>query len=309
MAYVVETEKLTKQYGEFVAVDSLSLQIEEGQIYGFLGPNGSGKSTTIRMLCGLIFPTSGRGYVLGLPLGGGNLSIRSCIGYMSQKFSLYPSMTVIENLHLYAGLYSLQGNEKKTRISAMLEMAGLQDRQGEYARNLSGGWRQRLALGCAIMHRPKMLFLDEPTSGVDPKGRQSFWDLIYDLAHLGTTIMVTTHFMDEAEHCDRVAFIYKGKLIVEGAPHELKTNIKRHLIECYPKDSMQLLEKIKTAEHEAIQDAYIVGARLRILSRVALSEIQENPIFSGINMKQITPSMEDVFVQLTKSHETSMDGR
>ncbi len=196
----VETRELTKKFGSFTAVDRITMSIEEGSVYGFLGPNGSGKSTTIRMLCGLLAPTSGAGLVLGMDLAGEGRKIKDRVGYMSQKFSLYPEMTVIENLELYSGLYGLRGAEKEKRIEDMLSLAGLNGREDEYTRLLSGGWRQRLALGCAILHKPKILFLDEPTSGVDPKARRLFWDIIYDRAADGTTVMVTTHFTEEAEH-------------------------------------------------------------------------------------------------------------
>ena len=219
---VVQTEHLTKKFGSFTAVDDINMSIEEGQVYGFLGPNGAGKSTTIRMLCGLLAPTSGRGLVLGMDLASNGQKLKEKIGYMSQKFSLYPELSVIENLNLYSGLYGLRGAEKKKRIGEMLELAGLTGRENEPTASLSGGWRQRLALGCAILHRPKILFLDEATSGVDPKARLLFWEIIYDLAANGTTVMVTTHFMDEAEHCNKVAFIYYGRLIADDSPDNLK---------------------------------------------------------------------------------------
>ena len=300
MTNVIETDVLTKKYGAFTAVNKLSLNIEEGRVFGFLGPNGSGKSTTIRMLCGLIAPTSGTGHVLGVPLGRKGREIRKQIGYMSQKFSLYPQMTVIENLNLYAGLYALPPEEKKERIAAMLEMAGLTGRQQEYAKNLSGGWRQRLALGCAILHRPKILFLDEPTGGVDPKARQEFWDQIYDLAQEGTSIMVTTHFMDEAEHCDRVGFIYAGELIAEGTPMELKQRLPGRLYECHCEDAMRRLEQLQEAEHPSLLDAYISGSRLRVLLSPG-SDLLADPLLKDEEWEALTPSMEDVFVWLTKS--------
>lgn len=300
MTSVVETDALTKKYGAFAAVDKLTLSIEEGSVFGFLGPNGSGKSTTIRMLCGLIGPTSGTGHVLGVPLGSKGREIRKQIGYMSQKFSLYPEMTVIENLNLYAGLYALPPEEKKERIAAMLEMAGLTERQHEYAKNLSGGWRQRLALGCAILHRPKILFLDEPTGGVDPKARHEFWDQIYDLAQEGTSIMVTTHFMDEAEHCDRVGFIYAGELIAEGTPAELKQSLPGRLYEYRCEDALQRLQQLQEEEHPSLLDAYISGSRLRLLVSQG-GGLASDPLFNGAELEALTPSMEDVFVRLTKS--------
>lgn len=298
MRSVIKTDALTKKYGDFTAVDKLTLDIEEGSVFGFLGPNGSGKSTTIRMLCGLIAPTSGTGQVLGVPLGREGGEIRDQLGYMSQKFSLYPEMTVIENLNLYAGLYSLSPGEKKERIAAMLEMAGLTRRRDEYAKNLSGGWRQRLALGCATLHRPKILFLDEPTGGVDPKVRHEFWDQIYDLAQGGTSIMVTTHFMDEAEHCDRVGFIYAGQLIAHGTPLELKQSLPGRIYECRCEDAIQRLKQLREGEHPSLLDAYILGSGLRVLvSRGA----DVGALFEGAEWEELSPSMEDVFVRLTRS--------
>ncbi|MDF2569944.1 MAG: ybhF 1, partial [Sporomusa sp.] len=213
--YAIETENLTRIFGDFVAVNQVNLKIPQGSIYGFLGPNGSGKSTTIRMLCGILTPTSGNGQILGLDLATKGEAIKEKIGYMSQKFSLYDDLTVSENLEFYAGLYSLHGFQRQERIETMLVMAGLTERRHEMTANLAGGWKQRLALGCSILHNPPLLFLDEPTGGVDPKSRRMFWDIIYKLAYQGTTVMVTTHFMDEAEHCDAIGFIYEGNLIAD----------------------------------------------------------------------------------------------
>ena len=221
MMLAVETHRLTRKFGDFVAVNEVSLSIRPGTIYGFLGPNGSGKSTTIRMLCGILSPTAGGGAILGMDLATQGEQIKQSIGYMSQKFSLYDDLTVLENLEFYAGLYSISWSRRAQRIAAMLDMARLDERRNELAANLSGGWKQRLALGCSILHEPPILFLDEPTGGVDPKSRRLFWDIIYDLAAQGTTVMVTTHFMDEAEHCDKIGFIYEGSLIADDTPGNL----------------------------------------------------------------------------------------
>ncbi len=295
----VETRELTKKFGSFTAVDHITMSIEEGSVYGFLGPNGSGKSTTIRMLCGLLAPTSGIGLVLGMDLAGEGKKIKDRVGYMSQKFSLYPEMTVIENLELYSGLYGLKGAEKRKRIDEMLILAGLGGREDEYTRLLSGGWRQRLALGCAILHRPKILFLDEPTSGVDPKARRLFWDIIYDLAADGTTVMVTTHFMDEAEHCDKVAFIYFGGLIADDTPANLKKLIPGRLYEVGSDNAFDLLARIERGDAGPFIDSYFFGEKLHLLA-ARERKIEGEEIFSGASVKEITPSMEDVFTYLVK---------
>lgn len=307
---VVETRELTRKFGDFTAVDHITMSIEEGSVYGFLGPNGSGKSTTIRMLCGLLAPTSGVGLVLGMDLANEGRKIKNDVGYMSQKFSLYPEMTVLENLNFYSGLYGLKGAEKKKRIDQMLALAGLQGRENEYTRILSGGWRQRLALGCAILHRPKMLFLDEPTSGVDPKARRLFWDIIYDLAADGTTVMVTTHFMDEAEHCDKVAFIYFGALIADDTPVNLKKLIPGRLYEIESDREIELLARIQKGEIRGVIDSYFFGEKLHLLMSKDTSLSREG-IFEGSVISEIIPSMEDVFAYLVKqeSGKKLEDGR
>ncbi len=296
----VETRELTKKFGSFVAVDHITMQIEAGSVYGFLGPNGSGKSTTIRMLCGLLAPTSGVGLVLGKNLSDEGQTLKNEVGYMSQKFSLYPELSVIENLNLYSGLYGLNGKQKKKRIDQMLSLAGLEGRENERAGILSGGWRQRLALGCSILHKPRMLFLDEPTSGVDPKARRLFWDIIYDLAADGTTIMVTTHFMDEAEHCDKVAFIYFGALIADDSPTRLKERIHGKLYEIQGTDCMELLARIQRGEIGTVVDSYFQGEKIHLIVDDETGDIVKEPIFKGSSVTRITPSMEDVFVYLVK---------
>ncbi len=304
----VETRELTKKFVDFTAVDHITMSIEEGKVYGFLGPNGSGKSTTIRMLCGLLAPTSGVGLVLGMDLSKEGRKIKNQVGYMSQKFSLYPDMTVIENLDLYSGLYGLKGAEKKERIEQMIALAGLQGREDEQTSLLSGGWRQRLALGCAILHHPKILFLDEPTSGVDPKARRLFWDIIYNLAADGTTVMVTTHFMDEAEHCDKVAFIYFGGLIADDTPVDLKKLIPGKLYEVESENGFELLASIQRGEAGTVMDSYFFGKKLHLLVAKNIS-IEDEKIFKGSVVKEITPSMEDVFAYLVKKESgKELDG-
>ncbi len=217
----IVTNNLTKRYKEFIAVDKLSIEIPTGSIYGLLGPNGAGKSTTIRMLCGVITPTEGEGKVFDYDVYTQSELIKHSIGYMSQKFSLYEDLTVHENLNFYADIYSLPHKLKKERMQDIIQMAGLEGREKQITQLLSGGWKQRLALGCCLIHKPKLLILDEPTSSVDPVSRRIFWDIIHKLAEQGITILVTTHYMDEAESCDEVAFMFGGKLIGRGKPSEI----------------------------------------------------------------------------------------
>ncbi|CVK19064.1 MULTISPECIES: ABC transporter ATP-binding protein [Sporomusa] len=295
MMYAVATENLTRMFGNFTAVNQVSLKIPQGSIYGFLGPNGSGKSTTIRMLCGILTPTSGNGHILGLDLATQGESIKEQIGYMSQKFSLYDDLTVLENLEFYAGLYNLSAAERKERIENMLTMAGLKDRRQEMTANLSGGWKQRLALGCSILHKPSILFLDEPTGGVDPKSRRMFWDIIYYLSQQGTTVMVTTHFMDEAEHCDAIGFIYEGSLIADDTPARLKQNLPGILLEIPTPDPMGLFAELAERQRDVL-DLYPYGTSVHALIREErLSD------YKDYEYNVITPSLEDVFVYYVKS--------
>ncbi len=225
--FAVVVESLEKRFGSFVAVNRISFQVARGEIFGFLGPNGAGKSTTIRMLCGILAPTSGRGTVAGFDIRTQPEEIKANIGYMSQKFSLYQDLTVEENIDFYSGIYCIPAKKKRERKEWVIEMSGLAEHRRSLTAILSGGWRQRLALGCAILHEPPIVFLDEPTSGVDPISRRQFWDLIYDLSGKGVTIFVTTHYMDEAEYCNRLGLIYRGDLIALGTPHELKVEMAR----------------------------------------------------------------------------------
>ncbi len=222
MIMAITCENLTKKFGNLVAVDNISMSIPKGSIYGFLGPNGSGKSTTIRMLCGLMDPTSGSGTVLGYDIRKDSEKIKHHIGYMSQKFSLYEELTVSENLDFYAGIYGLDPSKALNRKKELIEMAGLTGREKQLAGKLSGGWKQRLALSCALLHEPEVLILDEPTAGVDPVSRRIFWDVIHRLSEQGITILVSTHYMDEAETCDYISFIFFGRLLGNGTPEELK---------------------------------------------------------------------------------------
>jgi ABC-2 type transport system ATP-binding protein len=299
LSAAVETRALTKKFGAFTAVNGVDLSIPEGSVYGFLGPNGSGKSTTIRMLCGLLAPTSGEALVLGVSPSSGH-KLRGQIGYMSQKFSLYPDLSVAENLDLYAGLYDMSGRTKKNRIEEMLVFSGLSDRRRDLTATLSGGVRQKLALGCAILHNPRILFLDEPTGGVDPRSRREFWRVIYGLARSGTTIMVTTHYMDEAEHCDRVAFIYFGDLVADDSPAELRRKMPGRMYEISGPSTMALLPRIRSSPSLPLMDANFFGAKLHLLLESPY-DFKADPLFGGCEAKEITPAMEDVFVRFVKS--------
>lgn len=284
----IETKDLTCKFGDFTAVDRLNIKVYNGEIYGFLGSNGSGKSTSIRMLCGILKPVGGTGIVLGYDVVKEPEKVKENIGYMSQKFSLYLDMTVFENLDFYAGMYGLQGEEKYARIEEMIEQMNLKDKRNEFSGNLSGGLKQRLALGCAILHKPKLLFLDEPTSAVDPISRRSFWQIIHALAIGGTTMVVTTHFMEEAEHCDEMVFLDAGKMVAEGSPKKLKDSIKGTLVSIASDDSIKLREEIK--KRIPVEDAYIFGRELRVLVAP-----QDLPLLSDWQYKIIEPTMEDVF--------------
>jgi len=302
-AAVVVTD-LVKRFGDFVAVDSLSLEARKGEIFGFLGPNGAGKSTTIRMLCGLLRPTSGRALVAGLDVATQAEDVRQNIGYMSQKFSLYNDLTVSENLGFFAGMYSVERSILKDRIDWAVGMAGLKGRENSLAGTLAAGWKQRLALGCAVLHRPPILFLDEPTSGVDPISRRQFWEMIHQMAAEGVTVFVTTHYMDEAEYCNRLVLIYRGKIVAFGSPLELKQNFMSGellLVEC---DQVgRALELLQGAP--GVEDAAIFGNALHLVVPNALegkSAVQSFLFEHGVTatrVEPIRPSLEDVFVSLT----------
>lgn len=284
----IETKDLTCKFGSFTAVDRLNIKVHSGEIFGFLGSNGSGKSTSIRMLCGILKPASGVGTVLGYDIVKQAEKIKEHIGYMSQRFSLYLDLTVFENLDFYAGMYGLRGDEKRSRVDEMIKEMNLEDKRHEFSANLSGGLKQRLALGCAILHKPRLLFLDEPTSAVDPIARRSFWQIIHTLALGGTTMVVTTHFMEEAEHCDEMVFLDAGKTVAMGTPPELKSSIRGTLVSISSDDSIKLREEIKRLL--PVQDAYIFGRELRVL--VAPEDL---PLLKNWNYNIIEPTMEDVF--------------
>jgi len=298
MGVVVVTQDLTKKFGNFIAVDRLNIQIQEGEIYGFLGPNGAGKSTAIRMLCGILEPSAGTANILGYDLRRDIEKIKSMIGYMSQKFSLYEDLTVRQNLIFYAGIYGVSPSESKTRINEMIAMARLSGREDEYVANLSGGWKQRLALGCAIIAKPRIVFLDEPTSGVSPTSRRMFFNIIQDMAREGTTVMVTTHFMDEAERCHKIAFISEGQLIAMDTPTYLKHNtLEGYLVELEVPDPMERSTEVERLPY--VRECSIHGTLLHVLlvSSDAVPELQS---FTGVESRPIIPSLEDVFLALAK---------
>jgi drug efflux transport system ATP-binding protein len=304
----VVVQDLVKRFGDFTAVDRISLETRQGEIFGFLGPNGAGKSTTIRMLCGLLTPTSGHARVAGYDVARDPESVRQNIGYMSQKFSLYNDLKVIENLRLFAGLYNVASDVIEERIRWALEMANLTGQEGMITGTLPGGWKQRLALGCAVLHRPPILFLDEPTSGVDPISRRQFWDLIHQMAADGVTVFVTTHYMEEAEYCNRLALIYRGKMVALGTPSELKQKSMQGellLVECEPLGPA--VEILQTAP--GVLDAAVFGSALHLVvanADSATPQIRTYLTQHSINLQhieKIRPSLEDVFVSLTSASD------
>ncbi len=305
--YAVEVINLTKKFGDFTAVDSVSFTIRRGEIFGFLGPNGAGKTTTIRMLLGLLRPTAGTARVLGFDVARQPEEIRKRIGYMSQRFSLYNDLTVSENLEFYGRTYGVRGERLKARKQFVIEMAGLAGRERELTRNLSGGWKQRLALGAAILHEPQMLFLDEPTAGVDPISRRAFWDLLYTLAEGGTTILVTTHYMDEAERCETLAFIHGGRVIAQGSPAAIKLDKMRGQvleIDCdRPDVAIGTLRQMDGFEEVALYGALIHVVADGVAAReAAIAQALAEAGVGVRTMDVIAPSLEDVFISSVRQN-------
>lgn len=302
--YAVEVTDLTRKFGDFVAVDRISLRVQTGQVFGFLGPNGAGKSTTIRMLCGLLLPSSGSGRVAGFDIMTESETIKRHIGYMSQKFSLYDDLSVEENIDFFSGIYNVPRAKRTQRKDWVLDMAGLADKRDNLTRSLAGGWKQRLALGCAVLHEPPILFLDEPTSGVDPLSRRQFWDLIAQMAHGGTTVFVTTHYMEEAEYCDELALISRGKMIAKGTPAELKTIIPEDILEIRVEQPFEALEQLE--ESALVKDVALFGDTLHAVvedadaSIVAVGDFLAGRGLVSAGITQVRPSMEDVFVSLVE---------
>jgi ABC-2 type transport system ATP-binding protein len=303
----VEVEKLSKVFGDFVAVDAVSFAVEAGEVFGFLGPNGAGKTTTIKMLTGLVSPTSGRGTVAGLDIRTQGKEIKRHIGYMSQLFSLYADLTVEENIAFFSGLYSVPRERRAARRDWVLEMAGLQEQRGRLTGDLSLGWKQRLALGCAVLHEPPVLFLDEPTSGVDPISRRGFWDLIYALAAEGTTVFVTTHYMEEAEFCHRLALMNRGRLIALDTPARLRENLREPLLEARTSDGTRTIEALEGAP--GVAQAGLFGRAVHVnlkegedvdRDRDRLAELLAGRGIEVESIERIEPSLEDVFIALVE---------
>lgn len=309
METAVRVENLEKVFGDFTAVNRISFNVRKGEVFGFLGPNGAGKSTTIKMLCGLLVPTSGKGTVAGFDIISEGERIKENIGYMSQKFSLYEDLTVEENIDFYSGIYKIPKSRKKKRKNWVLEMAGLEDHRKTKTAVLSGGWKQRLALGCSIIHEPPILFLDEPTSGVDPISRRQFWNLIYSLSSSGVTVFVTTHYMDEAEYCDRIALIYRGDMIALGTSGSLKTEfMKEDIVEIdcsMPQDAMEKIEGFR-----GVKEVALFGRGLHAVAsenpEILIPELTRHLQANGhevTRMEKIKPSLEDVFVSLIEAYD------
>jgi ABC-2 type transport system ATP-binding protein len=305
----VSVQNLEKKFGDFTAVNRINFAVKRGEIFGFLGPNGAGKSTTIRMLCGILMPTSGAGYVAGYDINQEQELIKQNIGYMSQKFSLYEDLTVEENLDFYSGIYKVPKKDRKERQERIIRMAGIEEFRSSLTGILSGGWKQRLALGCAIIHEPKIIFLDEPTSGVDPIARNNFWRLIKEMANTGVTVFVTTHYMDEAENCDRLALIYRGAIIAMGKPSDLKTQcMKEDVLNISipnPQDWIERLEKLElvkevarfgVALHAIVKDGRLASA--------VISELFSRAGIKDFTIEKIPASLEDVFVFLIESYDS-----
>lgn len=304
----VVVRELEKRFGPFVAVNRISFDVGRGEIFGFLGPNGAGKSTVIRMLCGILGPTGGYGTVAGYDIRTEPEKIKASIGYMSQRFSLYGDLTVEENIDFFSGIYRIPAARKQARREWAIAMAGLQAHRHARTSILAGGWKQRLALGCAILHEPPILFLDEPTSGVDPVSRRQFWALIYDLAQKGVTVFVTTHYMDEAEYCDRIGLMYRGELIALGSPSSLKTDgMPMAILEvdcAQPQDQIVRLENLP-----GVLEVTLYGNRLHVTTDDCVRGTQGIAAalraygVPDVRIEQIPPSLEDVFVRRIEAYD------
>jgi ABC-2 type transport system ATP-binding protein len=299
----IDVQGLTRDFGRFRAVDGVTFSVRRGEVFGFLGANGAGKSTTIRMLCGLLPPTAGRAWVDGLDVARQRSEVKKRIGYMSQRFSLYELLTVDQNIRFYAGLYGLAGERLARRHAFALDLGGLRGREHQLARDLSGGWRQRLALGCALLHEPPILFLDEPTGGVDPVSRREFWRLIDDLSRGGTTVLVTTHYLDEAERCDRVAIIHAGRLAAIGTTAELKQRFRdRPILELRAPDPVAVMTRLEAVDLVETTSLFGTGVHAVLRSRdVTPDEIRRRLGDAGLAVESISPvvpSLEDVFLDV-----------
>jgi len=295
-------------FGSFRAVDNISFSVRRGEVFGFLGPNGAGKSPTIRMLCGLLSPTSGSATVAGYDITDNPDAVKENIGYMSQRFSLYEDLTVDQNINFYGGIYGLEGARLKERKEWAIVMAGLKGKEKMLARALSGGWKQRLALGCSILHEPPIVFLDEPTGGVDPVSRRKFWELIYELSSHGTTVFVTTHYMDEAEHCNTIGFIYNGKLVALGSPTELKHRLDRYTVyEVHCSDPVEAMEILRqqpwTVETSIFGSAFHISVDRSDREQFMIKQTLAKNKIDVTQIEKIVPSLEDVFLHLIDAED------
>jgi ABC-2 type transport system ATP-binding protein len=301
---------LTKRFGDFTAVNKVDFEVHRGEIFGFLGPNGSGKTTTIRMALGLLSPSEGEIKVMGIHIDHNTSKFRQHVGYMSQRFSLYNDLTVLQNLQFYGKAYGLSRTDLEKHIQEALEMSGLVGREHAKTKDLSGGWRQRLALSASILHQPELIFLDEPTAGVDPVSRRAFWDLLYRQVKQGVTVFVTTHYMDEAEHCHRLAFIQRGTIIACGTPQEIKAEkMDRQVLEIEPSDpieSMKILQKVQEEQQLPIEQVELYGSLLHVVApkieqyQVEIEQILKQAGIHIQSMAVIEPSLEDVFISSMK---------
>jgi len=304
----IAVRDLERRFGSFVAVNRVSFEVARGEVFGFLGSNGSGKSTTIRMLCGILEPSGGTGTVAGFDVRTRPEEIKRHIGYMSQKFSLYEDLTVEENIDFYAGIYRVDSVKRAERKEWVIEMAGLHHHRSARTAVLSGGWKQRLALGCAVLHEPRIVFLDEPTSGVDPASRRLFWDLIYELVGQGVTVFVTTHYMDEAEYCDRIALIHRGELVATGTPATLKRDhMQEQVLEVACEAPQDVLEEL--VELPRLRDVALFGKGLHVTVEdvergvAAIRDVLARLGDPTAQVERITPSLEDVFVSLIEARD------
>lgn len=299
---VIWTKELTKKFGDFVSVDKVCIEVNQGEIYGFIGSNGAGKTTTIRMLCGILDPTSGEGKVAGYDIFNEQEKIKENIGYMSQKFSLYGELTVEENIDFFCGAYKLSNQKRKIAKERAFEVSQLKNQKDTLTKDLPVGWKQRLALACALLHEPQIVFLDEPTAGVDPITRRNFWDLIYDLSAEGITVFVTTHFLDEAEHCTKIGLINNGKIVAQDAPSKLKTYFDFDLYELVSSDNIRLYELL--LKENFGWSISIFGNTIHIVLEKESKMIEELKTFAEKNMvtifsiSKIHPTLEDVFINL-----------
>lgn len=316
----IQVHNLTKKFGDFTAVNDINFNVDRSEIFGFLGPNGSGKTTTIRMLLGLLHPSSGEVEVLGIPVASHAHQIRPRVGYMSQRFTLYNDLTVLQNLKFYGHAYGLVDKKLTERINYVLEMSGLTGREQSKTKELSGGWRQRLALGAAIIHQPELIFLDEPTAGVDPVSRRAFWDLLYHLVAEGITVFVTTHYMDEAEHCHKLAFIQYGSIIASGSPESIKQEtISGKILELDCNDPSAALQILKDMQEKSvIKEITLYGALIHIHLKPELHDLNrtqksilnvlKNAGQASCSLHVIEPSLEDVFIASMQSAQTQTVG-